>query len=462
MEKRVGPRSRPGSRDGPSLSPSPSSFLPTSTSSPSSSLRNTELDPLPPSLAPRPLSSPSLRPHSPSSRPHSPNTLPPLVSPPPPPSSSVHSPQGSPLVKRRSIPSPFVQPDSTFLTSLRGASSTGSYVEPEGEAENQSFTGTTSMDNINGEVATENGNGNSEELVRDPEELARDTEELARIDAEQAARRAELDSYMTELQGKKDVVVFPKNFTELLETIESDQTAISNFWAKFMMDPQIENPWMEDEQLAKGLERIRKLDIILAKKTKQARELRKVMQPNKPAKEEEKKEKGKQIPGPPTLTQTDERRLEALLVDELAPNPHEELHTPFDELENLYELDVKLAQIVDVSEWEEKGLAHLRPTSASSRASYASYSSVSSYASRSSQVSRASNASRTSSSGQALTELEKEEEEREKARLRDIDAQLRTLTNADAEGDAQARAPPEQIRRLVRMYSTPSVPPPLV
>jgi hypothetical protein len=35
-----------------------------------------------------------------------------------------------------------------------------------------------------------------------------------------------------------------------------------------MMDPQIDNPWLEDEQLAKGMERIRKLDIILAKKTK--------------------------------------------------------------------------------------------------------------------------------------------------------------------------------------------------
>ena len=33
----------------------------------------------------------------------------------------------------------------------------------------------------------------------------------------------------------------------------------------------VENPWLEDEQLAKGLERIRKLDILLAKKTKVSR-----------------------------------------------------------------------------------------------------------------------------------------------------------------------------------------------
>ena len=33
----------------------------------------------------------------------------------------------------------------------------------------------------------------------------------------------------------------------------------------------VENPWLEDEQLAKGLERIRKLDILLAKKTKVCR-----------------------------------------------------------------------------------------------------------------------------------------------------------------------------------------------
>lgn len=42
----------------------------------------------------------------------------------------------------------------------------------------------------------------------------------------------------------------------------------NSFWAKFMMDPSIDDPWVADERLAKGLERIRKLDIILAKKTK--------------------------------------------------------------------------------------------------------------------------------------------------------------------------------------------------
>lgn len=115
---------------------------------------------------------------------------------------------------------------------------------------------------------------------------------------------------------------------------------------------------------------------------------------------------------------------------------------------------------MDVSEWETKGLAHLVPSSASSRASYAS---LSSQASRSSYSSYLSIASRTT-----LTEMEKEEEAREaadKARLREIDARLRELSSADAGnagGDAQVvKAPAEEIRKLVRMYSSSSVPPTL-
>ena len=70
--------------------------------------------------------------------------------------------------------------------------------------------------------------------------------------------------------------------------------------------------------------------------------------------------------------------------------------------------------------------------------------------------------------------MAKEDEAREaadKARMREIDARLRDLASSDAadaadagdaENDAQVKAPPDEIRKLVRMYSALRVPPPLV
>jgi hypothetical protein len=228
------------------------------------------------------------------------------------------------------------------------------------------------------------------------------TDRLREVEEQQEERRKELDMYMQELIAKPDeegkpLVTFPRNFADLLETMEADKLNTPLFWARYLLDPTMDSvdnpqsPWLTDEQLRKGLERVRKLDLILSRKTRQATELlrKKTMEKSlsssssssntncalnlKPATTTGANQAAythsKAVPSPEMrlhhLREYDEQRVESILR-----NDNNMPYTEMEDLQQIFQIDLKLQQLVGQDEWVNKGIVPTPPSTVSSYSSH--------------------------------------------------------------------------------------------
>jgi len=109
--------------------------------------------------------------------------------------------------------------------------------------------------------------------------------ELSKVNEEQIERRKELDSYVTELKGHTGedgapLVDFPSDYAQLLEVMDRERlhsSSSSLTWSRYLEERLRSLPSdtdaqkrARDERLEREMSRIRELDLVLARKTREA------------------------------------------------------------------------------------------------------------------------------------------------------------------------------------------------
>eukprot|EP01112_Ceratiomyxa_fruticulosa_P022038 TRINITY_DN7964_c0_g1_i1.p1 TRINITY_DN7964_c0_g1~~TRINITY_DN7964_c0_g1_i1.p1 ORF type:complete len:333 (-),score=86.23 TRINITY_DN7964_c0_g1_i1:318-1316(-) len=173
--------------------------------------------------------------------------------------------------------------DSPFITALKP--------EDSNDTNNHNENKINGMNNS--EQSSANTSENNNPTAQEDNLVSSETEDLRellfRISNVQDQRRKELSSYLTDLKdgaGKGSsppLVQFPQNFEEIVETSDPEQSSKPVFWSKFLetdLYPVDKEKKELTDKIQKGLERIQKLDQILASKTKEARAIKASMMNN--------------------------------------------------------------------------------------------------------------------------------------------------------------------------------------
>lgn len=156
---------------------------------------------------------------------------------------------------------------------------------------------------------------------------------LREIEALQEERRSELNSYMEDFKAKAESVSLPKDFQALILT----GSATNN---------------EDEEKIRAGLDRIKKLDAILAKKTKQAKEFSKKNKPldNSPARAISSPPSIGPIHNPFVLSREDEVRIESILNGD-----RENAYSTKETTDRLAQIDLQLQEVASTEDnpfWE--------------------------------------------------------------------------------------------------------------
>lgn len=243
-----------------------------------------------------------------------------------------------------------------------------------------------------------------EEVLEQGDPEVSEREPQPAVDLAREETRSQLAAYLLELRSKQDaegnpLVMFPEHFESVVNLMEMEHNRTQTDWMHYFVDdPVAQEEAKRQSEIERGLQNIKRLDLILARKTNEAKQIAQRIESARKAAAGEDSECENSAPvirptsttGLPkepmqsqversfltepkpkrkacsvSLTPDQEARIESILNDSLHEQVASGVHVPLGQgyrpteadIIRLGEVESKLRELVPQDEWHKKGIS---------------------------------------------------------------------------------------------------------